>query len=125
MLRVRGREHEHRRGRFAGHLADQIQAGARVARGGELDVDEDDVDGRASHRLAGFVEAGHRAHHFRAVGSFDQFDQVVPRRPLILQHKRFEEIRVAHDGPPCSSGSSTTDRVPPAEDSSRSVAASE
>src|SRR5439155_8634214 len=125
VLRGRGRQHEHRCRGFAGHRADQVQARARVARGGELDVDEDDVHGRAGHRPAGFLEAGHRADHFSAARVLDQLDQVVPRRPLVLEHQYLEEIRLAHDAPPFSSGSSTTERVPPAKDSSRSVAASE
>jgi len=104
VLRGRGREHEHRRRGFSSHRADQVQTRARVTRGGELDVDEDDVHGRARHRLAGFVEVGHRADHFSALRVLDQLDQVVPRRPLVLEHQRLEKIRLAHDASPSSSG---------------------
>src|SRR5476649_1498518 len=126
VLRGRGREHEHRRRRLSRHRADQIEARARIARGSELDVDEDDVHGRSRHRLTRFAEAGHRPDHFRAMAALDQADEVVPGRPLVLEHQRLEEMRLAHTNVlPCSSGSSTMDCVPSAEDSSRSVAAPE
>src|SRR5229473_2397506 len=125
VLRGGSRKDEHGRQRVSSHRANQIEAGARVARRSQLDVDEDDVDRRTRQRFASLIDGGDRADHLRAMGTFDQPDQIIPRRPFVLEHQRSEKIRFAHGRLPCSSGSSTTDRVPAGEDSSRKVAASE
>src|SRR5690349_2807764 len=106
VLLERARDDEHRRPGRVRHRADQIETGPRIAGPGELDVYENDVDGRALQRLTRLVEAGDGTDDFREVRVMDQLDEIVARRPLVLEHQRFQHVSLTHgEAPPRSSAS--------------------
>ncbi len=56
VLREGGRKHEHRRRRLTGHRANQVETGARISGGGQLNIGEEDVHRRPGQRLASLLE---------------------------------------------------------------------
>ncbi len=131
---VRGGEDEHRRAAGLDGFADEREPRALPVGARELDVGEDDVDrepGPRVDRLARLLERGHGADHFRKPGRLDELDEVVPRRPLVLDDERAQRARprrllrrrhdaLASDCRCC--GRSTIDRVPVDDDSRRRLA---
>ena len=55
-------------------------------------IDEDHVDAGGSEELACLRQASDRGHHFGKPGLLDELDEIVARRPFVVEHQRAQPV---------------------------------
>src|SRR3954470_3851578 len=88
MLPERGRQHECG-ARSACRRAEEVEA---VLAAGKLHVDEHHVDGGRGEQLARFGQASDRGQNVGKPRLLDQLDEIVARRPLVVEYQRAQPV---------------------------------